>query len=297
MTDRLASLLNHLSVRARAFHAGPLCGVNTLEAVDGCGQLHLIRAGSVTVHHRLPPVEITLPSVLFYPRPVTHRFVTDTQHGAEFLCAHVAFEGGEAHPIAAALPEVVCLPLTTLPSCAPVLGLLFTEAEARHCGRQAVLDRLFEVVLIQILRELMAQGHVKVGMMAGLSDERLRHAITAIHDEPQAAWSLERLAAQAGMSRTLFANRFRDTVGCTPGDYLQRWRIALAQKLLRRGWPLKQVATEVGYGSEAALSRAFTSHMGMSPRAWRSAQKAVQGDVTAPVVSRDASSLAPLFDR
>jgi AraC family transcriptional regulator, alkane utilization regulator len=273
MTDRLAALLSHFTVRARAFHAGPLCGVNTLEAVDGCGQLHLIHGGTVAVQHRLPPLEITMPSVLFYPRPLTHRFVTDAQHGAEFLCAHVAFEGGEAHPIAAALPEVVCLPLDSLPSCAPVLGLLFAEAEGRHCGRQALLDRLFEVVLIQILRELMAQGHVKVGMMAGLSDERLRLAITAIHDEPQAAWSLERLAAQAGMSRTLFANRFRETVGCTPGYYLQRWRIGLAQKLLRQGRALKLVATEVGYGSEAALSRAFSSHMGMSPRAWRRAQK------------------------
>ena len=69
------------------------------------------------------------------------------------------------------------------------------------------------------------------------------------------------------------ARSFRLFHHCTPGDYLQRWRIGLAQKLLRQGRALKLVATEVGYGSEAALSRAFSSHMGMSPRAWRSAQK------------------------
>ena len=274
MTDRLAALFQHFSVRARTFHAGPLCGVNTLEAVEGCGQLHLVRGGHVTVLHRLPTLEITRPSVLFYPRPLTHRFVTDPAHGADFLCAHMAFEGGEAHPIAAALPEVVCLPLDTLPSCAPMLGLLFAEAEASHCGRQAMLDRLFEVVLIQILRELMAQGHVRTGMMAGLSDERLRRALTALHDAPAQDWSLDRLAAQAGMSRTVFANRFRETVGCTPGTYVQRWRIGLAQKLLRQGRALKLVAAEVGYGSEAALSRAFSAQLGVPPRAWRSAQKA-----------------------
>ena len=167
---------------------------------------------------------------------------------------------------------MVCLPLDELPSCEPVLALLFAEAQAQHCGRQALLDRLFEVVLIQILRELMAQGHAKVGMLAGLSHAQLRRALVAIHDEPQRAWSLEGLASAAGMSRTRFATVFRDTVGCTPGGYLQQWRIGLAQKLLRQGRPLKFVAADVGYGSEAALSRAFSAQVGQSPRAWRQAQ-------------------------
>lgn len=273
MSDRLAALLRHFNVAARTFQTGPLCGINTLDATPGLGQLHLIREGEVTVHHQLTTLHIDRPSLLMYPRPLTHRFVTDARRGADFLCAQVAFEGGEAHPIATALPDVVCLALDQLPSCATLLSLLFAEAEARHCGRQAALDRLFELVLIQVLRELMAQGHVKSGMMAGLSDERLRRAIVAMHDQPEQPWSLESLAAQAGMSRTAFATTFRETVGCTPGTYLQRWRIGLAQKLLRDGRALKLAAVEVGYGSEAALSRAFTAQMGMSPRAWRQSQQ------------------------
>ncbi len=73
------------------------------------------------------------------------------------------------------------------------------------------------------------------------------------------------------MSRSVFAAAFRDTVGITPGHYLREWRIGLAQQALRRGRPLKAVAADVGYGSEAALSRAFRASTGRSPREWQQA--------------------------
>jgi AraC-like DNA-binding protein len=71
------------------------------------------------------------------------------------------------------------------------------------------------------------------------------------------------------MSRSVFATAFRETVGTTPGQYLQGWRVRLAQKALRRGRPLKMISAEVGYGSEAAFSRAFKAHSGLSPRDWK----------------------------
>ena len=122
--------------------------------------------------------------------------------------------------------------------------------------------------MIWLLRILMDQGKVQSGMMAGLSHPKLKLALVAMHDEPQRDWSLHALAAEAGMSRTVFANGFRDVVGCTPGAYLQRWRIGLAQKGLASGRALKNVATDVGYSGEAALSRAFRDHTGQSPREW-----------------------------
>ncbi|HEY8878838.1 MAG TPA: AraC family transcriptional regulator [Roseateles sp.] len=273
MADRLAALFSHFAVRAETFQVGPLCGVNSLEPQAGRGQLHLIREGGVEVHHGTPePLRIDEPSLLLYPRPLAHRFVTDPGCGAQFLCAHMAFEGGASHPIAAALPAWICLPLSAVPSCEPVLAQLFAEAEATHCGRQLMLNRLFEVLMIWVLRELMAQGRVDSGMLAGLSHPRLRGALVALHDAPQRDWPLEELAAAAGMSRTVFANAFRDVVGCTPGAYLQRWRIGLAQKGLREGKALKHIAMDVGYGGEAALSRAFRAHTGQSPREWRKAE-------------------------
>ncbi|WP_101924834.1 MULTISPECIES: AraC family transcriptional regulator [Luteimonas] len=269
MTDRLAALMTRFPVRAQVFQAGPLCGVHALGGDDGVGQLHLVRRGEVEVFHGNVRLRIDRPSLLLYPRPMAHRFVTDAERGADMVCAHLAFEGGAAHPIAAALPDVVCLPLADIAGAAPVLALLFDEAFAQRCGRVALVERLFEVVMIQILRQLMEQGAVTDGLLSGLSHARLRNALVAMHEAPAQDWSLDTLADAAGMSRSAFATAFRDIVGTTPGQYLQGWRIGLAQQALRRGQPLKRIAGDVGYGSEAALSRAFKAHAGLSPRAWK----------------------------
>lgn len=275
MADRLQSLLTHFAVSARTFNAGPLCGITPVPGDGPDGQLHLVRAGDVEVRHgKTLAAKITEPSLLLYPRPMAHKFVTDPKRGADFVCAQLSFDGGTANPIAAALPPFVCLPLKHLQGCEAVLELLFAEAAAEYCGRQAMLDRLFEVVLIQVLRVLMETGQTRVGMLNGLSHPQLRKALTAIHDQPEKQWSLEDLAGVSGMSRSVFANDFREAVGLTPGSYLQGWRIGLAQKALLAGRSLKLIAQEVGYGSEAALSRAFKAQNGKSPREWRHAQPA-----------------------
>lgn len=275
MPDRLQALLSHFAVSARTFQAGALCGINGLDGDGPFGQLHLVREGDVDVRHgKTLAARIREPSLLLYPRPMAHRFITDAVRGADFVCANLSFEGGTANPIAAALPPFVCLPLAQLQGSESVLGLLFAEAASSNCGRQAMLDRLFEVVLIQVLRQLMESGQTRVGMLAGLAHPQLRKAIVVIHEQPEKEWSIEDLAAASGMSRSVFANSFRDTVGSTPGAYLQGWRVGLAQKALLQGRSLKLIAQDVGYGSEAALSRAFKAQSGKSPRQWRNAQSA-----------------------
>ncbi len=275
MADRLQALLAHFSVSALTFHAGALCGINVLDGDGPDGQLHLVRQGNVEVRHGANlAVRVSEPSLLLYPRPMAHRFITDTGRGADFVCANLSFEGGSGNPIAAALPAFVCLPLTRMKGSEAVLEMLFEEASSQYCGRQGMLDRLFEVVLIQVLRQLMETGQTRAGMLAGLAHPRLRNAIVAMHDEPQKEWSLEGLARVSGMSRSAFANGFRDAVGVTPAAYLQRWRVGLAQKALLQGKSLKLIAQDVGYGSEAALSRAFKAQSGKSPREWRGQQAA-----------------------
>ncbi len=271
MPDRLQALLSHFSLSARTFQAGPLCGITSLDSSNQYGQLHLVRSGHVDVRHGSKVVaRIREPSLLLYPRPVARRFITDPEQGADFVCANLTFEGGSANPIAAALPPFICLPLSKLEGSEAALELLFAEAFAENCGRQAMLDRLFEVILIQVLRQLMESHGVRAGMLAGLAHRQLRLAIIAMHEQPQKDWSLEELARVSGMSRSAFASGFRDTVGVTPGAYLQRWRVGLAQKALLQGKSLKHIAMDVGYGSEAALSRAFKAQSGKSPREWRS---------------------------
>ncbi len=279
MADRLAALMAHFPVSAQVFNAGALCGINTLDSDGVHGQLHLVRSGPVEVRYGKESLQIERPSLLLFPRPLTHRFVTDDERGADMVCANLAFEGGAGNPIASALPDVVCIPLDGIWGAEPVLSLLFEEAFEQRCGRVALVERLFEVVMIQVLRQLMESGEVRGGMLSGLSHPRLRNALVAMHEAPARDWTLEALASTAGMSRSVFATTFRDALGTTPGQYLQGWRIGLAQQALRRGRPLKIVASEVGYGSEAALSRAFKAQTGQSPRAWR--RGAIAGAVAA----------------
>lgn len=276
--DRLQGLLSRFSVSARLFHSGPLCGINDF-ADNGLGQLHLVRRGPLEVHHAGEVVHVTEPSLLFYPRPLAHRFVSDATVGADMACANLAFGGavsasvggGATHPIARSLPRFVCLPLAELPGAAPVLEVLFDEAFAQRCGRQIVVDRLFDAVLVLLLRHLLDSGLLTDGPLAGLGHPHLAKAIVAMHHEPATAWTLETLATRASMSRSRFAEVFAQVVGETPAAYLAQYRITLAQQALLRGDGLERVAQQVGYGSAAALSRAFSAVCGVSPREWRQA--------------------------
>ena len=269
MADRLAALMTHFPMTAQVFNAGPLCGINTLQSDGMHGQLHLVRSGAVEVHYGRDKLQVERPSLLLFPRPLTHRFLVAPGQKADMVCANLSFEGGASNPIASGLADVVCLPLAEVWGAEPVLALLFEEAFEQRCGRVAMVERLLEVVMIQVLRQLMESDAVHGGLLSGLAHPRLRNALVAMHEAPAQDWTLEELARVAGMSRSVFATAFRETVGTTPGQYLQGWRVRLAQKALRLGRPLKMIAIEVGYGSEAAFSRAFKAHCGQSPREWK----------------------------
>ena len=120
--DRLQGLLSRFSVSARMFHSGPLCGITDIDD-NGQGQLHLVRRGPLEVRHAGEVVRIEEPSLLFYPRPLAHRFLSDATVGADMACANLAFGSGVSapvrsdahHPIARSLPPFLCLPLAALP--------------------------------------------------------------------------------------------------------------------------------------------------------------------------------------
>ncbi len=116
-----------------------------------------------------------------------------------------------------------------------------------------------------MLRRMMQAPEPSYGLLAGLAHPALSRVLTRLHEDPAADWPLERMADEAGMSRSVFAETFRETVGIPPGDYLARWRLSLARALLQAGQPAKAVARQVGYGSAFALSVAFKRVYGTRP--------------------------------
>lgn len=256
--DRLAALLSRFGLRAEVQPGGAQAA-----PPDGA-ELLLLRRGALTLQHAgAPELLMSEPTAVFFPRPLPRRL--EASADAELLCARVRFGSGEDNPMLRHLPARLVVPLAALPTLTATLQLLFDEALARRCGHAGVVDRLTEVLVVQLLRHAIAERLVDGGLVAGLSDERLARALAALHARPGQPWTLARLAAVAGMSRARFAAHFVATVGLPPGEYLTQWRLGLARTLLRRGQPVKQVALEVGYGSASALARVFRQRLGMNP--------------------------------
>jgi AraC-like DNA-binding protein len=278
--DRLSALLERFRMRAHLFHTGPLCGVTHFAAQPGRGFLHVLRSGSMEVTHRARGVKrlikVDEPTLLFYPRPLAHDFHNAPVDGSDFVCATLDFDGGDNHPLARALPPLLVLPLREVEGLQHTLALLFTEMEQLRCGQRLIADRVFEILVMQLLRWLLnhtTEAELPPGLLTGLSDPRLARALVALHEQPGADWTLESMALEAGMSRSAFAAAFRSHVGQPPAEYLTQWRIAIAQTLLKGGTAVKAVADELGYGSASSFSRAFTQVIGQSPRDWLNRDK------------------------
>lgn len=270
--DRLSTLLSRFGVRANLFYNDRLCGAQTYSGADQRGHIHLLRAGTVTVQGvEKRNTILTKPSLIFLPRPCQYLLFAQEFDGAQLLCASMEFEGGIDNPLSASLPDMLVLPLDELPLLATTLTWMFEEAAEGHCGKEAVINRLFELLVILLFRHLLDQNQLQTGVMAGLADPRLAHSLVSVHDAPHHPWSIAEMADKSNMSRSAYAAHFRTTIGQTPAEYLLSWRVSLAQKLLREGRAINLIAADVGYDSPSALARAFRRKTGVSPREWTKA--------------------------
>lgn len=265
--DRLTDFLQRFDLRARVLHNGPLSRALRVEASEGSAHLHLLRSGSVQL---LGPgrrqCTLSEPSIVFLARPARHELCAPEGARADLLSAAIDFGAGDENPLLQGM--ALRLPLSDIPDMAALFSVLLDEAASRRCGHAAVLDRLVEVLIVKLLRLAIERRLMDRGVIAGLSDPRLARALTAMHAAPQTEWTLERMAARAGMSRSRFAEHFSAVMGVPAAEYLKRWRIGLAKRMLREGHPVKQVALEVGYGSSASFGRAFSQIEGVAPTVW-----------------------------
>lgn len=197
----------------------------------------------------------------------------DLERETQLVCGHFAFAPDATHPLLEALPPFIhirdagdlsnqWLDVT--------LRLLGSVAGKDIPGNNLIALKLAEAICVQAIRAHLASGETDQVVFRALRDRHISQALQAIHEDCRKPWTLESMASAAGLSRTVFAERFRELMGMTPMQYLTLWRMQKARRLLAQSnQPLVRVAEQSGYLSEAAFARAFKHHFAKGPGAYR----------------------------
>jgi AraC-like DNA-binding protein len=192
----------------------------------------------------------------------------------QLICGFLGCDARPFNPLLATLPRVMHLrgAATNDSVLRRLVEMAVAECDAPKAGSDSVLSRLSELLFVEVVRSHVAElPPGGTGWFAGLRDDAIGRALQLLHSRPAHSWSLEDLAKEIAVSRSTLAERFAALVGIPPMQYLAQWRIQLAASLLRSGNAgLAEIAERVGYGSEAALSRAFKRQVGVAPAHYRS---------------------------
>jgi len=281
-----------------------------------CGKLEPIRieAGDVLVFPRgdqhvmtSDPGMVPVPIASIFPKISTEQ-ITWLRHGGggdatRFVCGYLHSDQ-RFGPLLDAMPAFICVRVRnnkvvldafseTARYAEPVTleqeagwwqaatAQLIAEAMRPGPGNRAMLARLSELLFMEVVRWQLAHvSEGRRGWLAGLNDPHVGRVLALIHAEPARPWTVEELADCAAISRAALGKRFVELVGEAPMQYLAGWRMHLARRLLRdSSLGLAEIATRVGYESEASFSRAFSRLVGTPPGAWRQTSVAAEADV------------------
>ena len=208
------------------------------------------------------------------------------------VSSRFALAGHHAATLLASLPPIIHIRERSASAALRFsIERMMEELGGDRPGGVLLIEHLAHMVLVHALRiHLAERAEGGVGWIFALADRQMGTAIRAIHADPGRRWTVEELAAEAGMSRSSFAERFRATVGAAPIDYVTRWRMLVAgDRLSGSREPVAVIAASLGYDSEAAFGAAFKRVMGTSPRRY-GATIAAGGQGTVPASTGSATT-------
>jgi AraC-like DNA-binding protein len=189
------------------------------------------------------------------------------------VCCTIGFDGPTAHPLIELLPNVMLVRRnetndTALPM---LLNLMAAEVAAQRIGAATIMARLADIVVTRIIRAWVETRPADLsGWLAAIRDPQIGLALARIHRTPGEQWNVESLSSVAGLSRSMFSERFTALLGVSPARYLLQWRMRLAATWLRNDhMTVAEVATLLGYESDASFSRAFKRFIGAAPGTFR----------------------------
>ena len=191
-----------------------------------------------------------------------------------FVCGYLASNRTLCRPLFEALPRVLHVRLgdgTATAVWRQLMRVGVHVSASPEPGAASTLAKLAELMFVEALRRhVAALPPDDTGWLPALRDVQIGRALALLHEEPERAWTVDTLAREVALSRSLLATRFTSLVGESPMQYLTRWRLALAARALRSGnEAISRIAQRSGYETDAAFSRAFKREFGLPPSAWR----------------------------
>ncbi|HEX6271454.1 MAG TPA: AraC family transcriptional regulator [Polyangiaceae bacterium] len=285
--DLMSQAMETLRLRTVQFRRHDLGGHLPALSEKNAG-LYLIEQGGAAFDAGDARLGLQAGDLLLLPRPLSRKLTPRGTNRARLLSGEFDFAAPD-HPLLAALPATIHVAearLRTTPHWREHVSSLAAELCEPREGSSALVTRLTEVLIIHAMRLSPPPPRAECpnsGWLRGLHDELIKPALGAMHGAPGHAWTIARLAQLSGQSRSAFAAHFASVMGEPPMSYLVRWRMFRARLLLRESeLPLSAIAEQVGYGSAAAFSLAFSREHGVSPGAFRAeAQRKLAPDVVA----------------
>ncbi|MCP5048755.1 MAG: AraC family transcriptional regulator [bacterium] len=300
--DAISDILHMIRLKSSVYFRSDFSSPWGMEIGSGpFAQFHMVVHGHCWLQQEpgkdQNPLALSSGDIVVFPRGDAHWLADDPQHkrvpGMEvveafgkgeppfqgegvpttLVCGHFEFDRQLDHPFLDALPNLILISSAERRQLAwleTATNLMMDEAGKDNPGSEVLVDRLGEVVFIQVLRAYMIKNKSASGFLAALRDEEINHALTLIHKHPQTNWTLERLARKIAISRASFASKFKRLMGTTPMSYITQWRMLKARELLLNNQlTLPMIAEKVGYTSEAAFNRAFKRQFQQNPGSLR----------------------------
>lgn len=302
--DPLGESLHYLRMSGAFYCRSELSAPWGLElpAMDGCLSFHVVTSGRCWLEVEGAEAQLLEPGdLMLVPHGQGHRLASQPgvparridevanqkvsdryailRHGGggtptTLICGAVRFEQAAAHRLVQVLPRVIHVEASSSPQLdwmQSTLRLMAAEAKEPRPGGEAVITRLADILVIQAIRSWIERDPAaQTGWLGALQDRQIGRAIALIHREPARSWTVASLAREAAMSRSAFAARFTELVGEPAMQYVARWRMHVALQWLKQdGAALGELASRLGYKSEAAFSRAFKRVVGQPPGAVR----------------------------
>jgi len=297
-SDALSQILTSLGLQVDVYAHREVCGH---WAIDTSGSkkmpFHLVAHGRAWLHldsDKSNPILLSAGDLVLFPRDVEHVITSEAEQpdvallketeeqafcevdpdsqSTTLICGAFEFTSKGAWPLLDALPESVIIDLSQQsqnPQLRKLIELLIMELESRHTGCFAAVSHIAHLIFIDVLRTQMS-NELSSGLLAALADPHIGKALNLIHSSPEKPWTIESLASEVAMSRSVFASLFKEKTEMTPIKYLTDWRMREACELLRNTQKgIFDIAESLGYSSEAAFRKAFKASTGCSPAQYR----------------------------